>query len=226
MTRNGTPIRQLAWFASAFAILFFLLSFGAEPISGDPTAFDRALLLALRDPDDPGVPVGPFWLRKAMAEITSLGSGTLLALIVAIAAGALILRREARAALLLAAATASGGFVVTLLKQHFAYPRPGLVAHLVQVQSASFPSAHAANSAIAYLTLGVLLARTETAGAARRYIFAVAVLLTILVGVSRVYLGVHWPSDVAAGWMVGAGWALLWSTLATAIIPNGRAEGG
>lgn len=212
------PIRQLAWFAAAAALLFILLKFAAGPIVGDPAAFDRALLLALRDPADPAVPAGPFRLRKAMIEITGFGGGIQLGLIVIAAAGLLMARRAAGAALLLAAATASGGWIVTLLKERVAHPRPRLVEHFVQAHSASFPSAHAANSAIVFLTLAALFAGIETDRAAHRYMFSAAILLTMLVGVSRVYLGVHWPSDVAAGWMLGAAWACLWSMLARAIL--------
>ena len=211
------PAREIAGFAVAAALLFILLKYAAGPVTGDSSAFDRALLLALRDPAGPSIPLGPFWLRKSMVQLTSLGSGAQLGLIVVIAAGWLIVRRMTCSALLLAGAAASGGMAVTFLKDRFSHPRPMLVEHFVEVQSASFPSAHAANSAIVLLTLAALLARIETRRAARRYIIGVALLLTILIGVSRVYLGVHWPSDVAAGWTLGAGWAGMWLMLGTAI---------
>ena len=103
-----------------------------------------------------------------------------------------------------------GGAILTnLLKNVFARPRPDLVDHLVAVHSMSFPSGHAMGAAATFLTLGALLARTERKKVVRGYIFAVAGLLTLMVGFSRVFLGVHYPTDVLAGWTLGAAWALL-----------------
>lgn len=96
-------------------------------------------------------------------------------------------------------------------------PRPDLVAHLVEVHTTSFPSGHAMNSAITYLALGALLARAEEARRVRIFFMVVAIALTLAIGISRVYLGVHWPSDVLAGWCIGASWAALCSLLARAL---------
>ncbi len=218
--RDRTSLLMFGGLALAAALLFLMLKLGSEILEGEGSAFDRMLLLALRVSGDPGTPIGPLWLRRTMLDITSLGGGTQLTLLVAFAAGLLIVRRAMRTALLLILATASGGILVALLKERFARPRPELVDHLVQVQSASFPSGHAANSAIVFLTLAALLMRIETKRAERFYTFAVAILLTMAVGMSRVYLGVHWPSDVAAGWMLGSGWALLWWVLAATLSRN------
>lgn len=177
--------------------------------------WDRELLLAMRHPTDLATPIGPAWLRKFMVETTNLGSGSVLTVIVILAAGLLIVRGGARDAATLMVAAASGGAVVDLLKERFAHARPTLVEHFVAVQSASFPSAHAANSAIIFLTLGTLLSRNRANRAERYFTLGAAALLTILIGVSRVYLGVHWPSDVAGGWMLGSAWALLWCIAAT-----------
>ena len=219
-SRDRTPLLLLGALALAATLLFLTIKLGGEVLEGEGTAFDRAILLALRVPGHPGTPLGPLWLRQTMLDITSFGGGTQLTLLVALAAGLLIVRRAARTALLLVAGTASGGLLVALLKDRFARPRPALVDHLVQVHSASFPSGHAANSALVFLTMAALLMRIETTRAERLYTFAVAILLTILVGFSRVYLGVHWPSDVAAGWMLGSGWAALWWVLATLFTPD------
>jgi undecaprenyl-diphosphatase len=218
--RDRTPLWLFIGVALAAALIFLMLKLGGEILEGEGGALDRALLLALRVPGHPATPVGPFWLRRAMLDITSLGGGTQLTLLVLFAVGLLLVRRARRTALLLVLATASGGWLVALLKDRFARPRPALVDHLVQVQSASYPSGHAANSAVVFLTLAALLMRVETQRAERIYTFAAAILLTFSVGFSRVYLGVHWPSDVAAGWLLGSGWAVLWWVIAAALSRN------
>jgi undecaprenyl-diphosphatase len=215
--RDSSPLVLLGGLAVAALLLFVMLKLGSELLEGEGAAFDRAILLVLRVPGHPDLPVGPLWLRVVMRDITGLGGGTQLTLLVLTAAGLLIARQAIRTALLLVVATASGGFLVALLKDRFGRPRPTLVDHLVEVHSASFPSGHAANSAIVFLTIATLVARVETTRRERIYTLAIAMLLTLLVGISRVYLGVHWPSDVLAGWLLGAGWAALWWVVANAL---------
>lgn len=190
----------------ATAGLFVFAKLASEMVEGDTLAFDRWLLTS--------VPAGPAWLRVAMIDVTALGGGVILALITVIAAGYLVAVRKSRTAAFLVAAVVGGALTSTLLKLAFARARPDLVAHLVDVHSNSFPSGHALNSAVTYLTLGALLARTEDSRTARIYVMAVAIVLTLLIGSSRVYLGVHWPSDVLAGWCLGAAWAVLCSLAA------------
>jgi undecaprenyl-diphosphatase len=117
-------------------------------------------------------------------------------------------------ALFVVLAIAGGGLAGNLLKWLFVRARPDLVPHLVSVNSASFPSAHAMNSAVTYLTLGVLLSRSQADRRVKAYLIGMALFLTLIVGFSRVYLGVHWPTDVIAGWAVGAAWAILASLVA------------
>jgi undecaprenyl-diphosphatase len=124
-------------------------------------------------------------------------------------AGFLILQRKAHAALFVALAVGGGMLLSTLLKMGFDRPRPDLVPHGAVVYSASFPSGHSMMAAVAYLTLGALLARVQPRRRLKLYLLGLAILLTVAVGVSRVYLGVHWPTDVLAGWALGAAWALL-----------------
>ena len=120
-------------------------------------------------------------------------------------------------------ATISGAVLSSLLKLGFDRPRPDLVPHLTHVYSASFPSGHAMVSAVVYLTLGTLLTRIVSGIWLKIFVMAVAVLLTGLIGLSRLYLGVHWPSDVLAGWAAGAAWALVWWTVANVInLENGK----
>jgi undecaprenyl-diphosphatase len=190
------------------AALFAFFKLASEMSEGDTMALDRAILLGLRSPADSTIPIGPHWLPEAMTDITALGSATVLLLVCAVVIAWLVLQRRARTALFVFAATAGGIALGGLLKLIYARPRPGLVPHLVDVTSSSFPSGHATDSAIVYLTLAALLARTVREPAARLYIIAMAILLTLLIGTSRVYLGVHWPSDVIAGWTIGAAWSL------------------
>jgi undecaprenyl-diphosphatase len=175
-----------------------------------PFDVDRAILLALRDADDPARPIGPGWLRVAMVEWTALGSAAVLAPAVLLGAGLLLVRGRQLTAALVVAATASGAWVAADAKLWVARPRPGLVDHLVQAGGYSFPSGHAANSAIVWLTLAGLVSQVEHGRATRRYTLAAAALVVATVGASRVYLGVHWPSDVLAGWLAGTWWAGLW----------------
>jgi len=201
-----------------FAIIAFLfLKAASEVMEGDTLAFDRLILEGLRSPADPGQPIGPSWLRGAMIDMTALGGVTVLTLLTLLTTGYLLARRKAGTALFLVFAISGGAIASSLLKMGFARPRPDLVAHLVEVNTTSFPSGHAMNSAITYLTLGVLLARAEKDRHVRIYLLSVAILLTLAIGFSRVYLGVHWPSDVIAGWCVGGIWAILCSLGAKAL---------
>ena len=169
--------------------------------------FDTHILLSLRQPGDPALPRGPTWLFAVMRDITALGDTSVLTLVTAIAVGLALTRRRVGVAMFIAATIAMGAIVDTGLKLLFARPRPAVVPHLVEVTSASFPSGHAMNSAVACLTLGALLVcRTPDRGG-KAYIAAVAVALTLFIGVSRLYLGAHYPTDVIGGWLAGAAWA-------------------
>ena len=171
-------------------------------------AFDRAILLGFRSSADPAIPVGPRWLPDAMTSLTALGSTIVLVLVCAASIAFLLLSGRTRTALFLFGATTGGMVMAGLLKLVYARPRPQLVPHLVDVTTTSFPSGHATDSAIVYLTLATLLARTIPERTLRIYMIGVAIALTLMIGVSRVYLGVHWPSDVVGGWTIGAAWAL------------------
>ena len=190
------------------AALFAFFRIASEVAEGDTMALDRLILVGLRTPADPAIPIGPRWLPEAMTNVTAFGSMTGLLLVTLTVIVYLLLSGRLRTALFLLAATAGGIALGGLLKLAYGRARPALVPHLVDVTSSSFPSGHATDSAIVYLTLAALLARTVPERALRIYIIGVAILLSLLIGVSRVYLGVHWPSDVIAGWTIGAAWAL------------------
>ncbi|MBV9834412.1 MAG: phosphatase PAP2 family protein [Alphaproteobacteria bacterium] len=209
ISREGRPF---AAFAGLAVVLFLALRFASELAEGEGLAFDKALLLALRQPDDLAQPIGPAWLQTVMVDITALGSTTVLTLMVVLAVSYLLAIRQRLVALVIIASVTGGALLNFLLKAGFARPRPDLVAHLVKETSMSFPSGHSANSAVIYLTLAILLAGTQTQLRVRWLIIICALLLTITIGATRVYLGVHWPSDVVAGWAIGASWALFcWS---------------
>jgi undecaprenyl-diphosphatase len=200
----------LVFLALAATSLAFI-KLASEVLEGDTLAFDKWLLLSLRSATDLSAPAGPRWLQKVTIDLTTLGGVSVLTIITVIAAGYLVAARNTATAIFLLASVAGGALAGTLLKLGFSRTRPDLVTHLVQVETASFPSGHAMNSAIVYLTLGALLARSEKDRVVRIYLMSVAIGLTFIVGCSRVYLGVHWPSDVVAGWCVGAAWAILCS---------------
>jgi len=174
-----------------------------------PHAFDTEILLAFRQAGQPGIPLGPPWLEGAVRDITSLGSASVLVLITTATILYLLLIRRPGTALLIFVAVAGGQVLSSLLKVGVDRPRPELVSHLVSETSLSFPSGHAMLSAVTYLTLGSLAARFLHGRATKIYVLSLAVLSTVLVGVSRIYLGVHWPSDVLAGWCAGFAWAML-----------------
>lgn len=206
----GLPLRLLAGLATVAGLFLLFLKIWAEVVEGDAHAVDAAILLSLRVEGHPNVPIGPTWLKQSMIEISSLGGTTLLGLLIFAACGYLVIKGARTRALTLVTATLSGAGAIFLLKNFFGRPRPELVDHLVAAQSMSFPSGHAANSALVYLTIAALASDVEPGRSTRIYIMAVAITLTILIGLSRLYLGVHWPSDVAAGWTLGAAWALAW----------------
>ncbi|HEV7267044.1 MAG TPA: phosphatase PAP2 family protein [Falsiroseomonas sp.] len=195
-----------------------------EVQEGETERIDRALLLALRSANDPADLLGPPWLEEVGRDLTALGGIAVLTLLSLTVTAFLLLRGLRGAAALLAASVVGGMLVSQALKSVFERPRPDLVPHGAEVFTASFPSGHAMMSAVVYLTLGVLLARVEPMFRVKGFVLGMAVLLAVLVGVSRVYLGVHWPSDVLAGWTVGAAWALLCWLLARWLQRRGQME--
>lgn len=176
---------------------------------GDYLEWENRILLASRHPDEPARGLGPWWVPEMARDLTAIGSAAVLTLVTVIIVGLLLMRQRARAALLILAASAGGYAVSTGLKEWFARDRPDVVPHLVEEVSASFPSGHSMVSSAVYLTLGVLLGQTVARRREKIYFIGAALLLTGLVGASRVYLGVHYPTDVLAGWAAGTAWALL-----------------
>lgn len=219
--------RVLSWLAAreAGTLAALLLAAGAvwlfaeladDVLEGDTETVDERVLLLLRTPADSNDPIGPPWMEEIVREITALGGVGILTILTIASAGFLVLQRKARLAGYLLVAVASGTVVSTLLKLGFDRDRPpaDLVAHGQTVYTSSFPSGHSLLSAVVYLTLGALLASAQANLRLRAYVMSLAVFLAVLVGASRVYLGVHWPTDVLAGWTAGAAWALVCWALA------------
>lgn len=189
---------------AAGAIALTLLLLAGLAVDHWPFAWDRAILTGLRRHAQSGT------LKAVAVDLTALGSVPVLMLMVAGAALLLLARGWWLTAIATVTAGLSGGGVVTLVKRCVGRVRPDLVPHWVDAHNASFPSGHAAGSAMVYLTLAALATQATHDRRLRHAIVGLAVFLVGAIGVSRVYLGVHWPSDVAAGWCFGTLWALGW----------------
>jgi undecaprenyl-diphosphatase len=220
MTRNGTLGRIIEWLGGhELTVILGLLvivagtwgfiELAGEVLEGDTQRFDERIVRALRRPDDPAIPIGPVWMEEAGRDITALGGVPLIVLITGAVVGFLALDRKYGAMAFVLGATASGFAVSQALKALIRRPRPEVVPHLMHAYSSSFPSGHSMISAVVYLTLGVLLAQLVPRRRLKFYFLTTAVILTGLVGVSRVYMGVHYPTDVLAGWTAGLVWAVL-----------------
>ncbi|TDT77970.1 undecaprenyl-diphosphatase [Litoreibacter halocynthiae] len=194
-------------------------------IENETHRFDTLVMLAFRNPADFSDPLGPVWVEELARDITALGGVGILTFLALSSAGFLWLQGQQRLTGLLLVAVTTGISLSQMLKSGFDRPRPELVSHESAVYTASFPSGHSLMAAIVYLTLAVLLARTLDSRTAKAYVITLATFVVIAVGVSRVYLGVHWPTDVLAGWIVGAAWALLCGVIASWLARRGRLEG-
>ena len=190
----------------AGAVLAFI-GIADEMAEGDSHTFDMAVLQALHPGPDLRDPIGPAWLDRAAADFTSLGSVSVLATITVAVAGFLMLSRRSLEAALLAVAFGGGLAISEGLKGLFGRERPPDIYRAMETLNPSFPSGHALLSAVLYLTLGAMLARATPRGSLRVYVMACAMVIALMVGATRVYLGVHWASDVVAGWCAGAAWA-------------------
>lgn len=209
LTRIASATERRVWLTALVAaiVAYFLFQLTGEVLEGETRAFDEGVLLMLRDPADPAMPAGPAWLTKMMVDITALGGVTVLTLLVTLVVVYLALRRKFRTAAFVTASILGGWGLSSAMKIGIARPRPEVVQHLVEVTDMSFPSGHAMLSAITYLTLGAMLSRIEEQPSLRYFFPLVAVFLTLLIGSSRIYLGVHYPTDVLGGWAAGTVWA-------------------
>lgn len=195
-------------------VLFFLLflSFAIVAwvvLAGKTHLIDKALLLSLRNPNDTTDPLGPLWLEEMVRDFTALGSVgvlTFTVITVSLLLWLIGMRKNSTFVLLVCLA---GTIIGQLLKMGFDRARPDVVPHVSVVYSTSFPSGHSMMAAVVWLTLAILLSQAMDRKRHRVVTFTLASLLIILIGLSRVYLGVHWPTDVLAGWLSGIAWVLV-----------------
>lgn len=172
------------------------------------TGFDQQVLHALRQSDNLSQPVGPVWLLGVVRDITALGGYTVLTLLTVLASLYLGLQRRFDLLLSTIITIAGGAVASNALKVFFSRERPVHIEHLVDVTTKSFPSGHAMLSTVVYLTLAILLTRTTSQNSLKLFFLCSALLLALLVGTSRLFLGVHFPTDVFAGWIAGMVWVV------------------
>ena len=211
----GLLILAGAWL---FAVVAWAVHYGYS------RALDEAALRALRDPLAPERLRGPAWLADAARDVTALGSHAVIVPLLLATIGFLLLLRKPHMALAVILAGSGGIFLEGALKLLFGRPRPRLVPPLVEVTSSSFPSGHSLLSAAVYLSMATLIVRLIAHRRVRLYVLAVTAALVALIGLSRVLLGVHYPTDVVAGWVAGGMWALLCGLAARSAPQHGAVE--
>jgi undecaprenyl-diphosphatase len=225
---------QRAIFALAIGALCALAFIRvAAFVAGEtPGEFDVHIITALRNSNDLSDPIGPGWFEEAMRDLTALGGTTVLVMVTLTACGYLVMTGKTQSAYVLAASVVGAMLLSQALKFGYGRPRPDLVPHGARVYTLSFPSGHAMMSTAVYLTLAALFARTQEKTRVKIFIISIAAIVAILVGASRVYLGVHWPTDVIAGWAGGASWAIFcwlimyWLQRRGKVEPEGKTSGG
>ncbi len=222
-------VRGLEWLrARDLRLLFELLVFGvlvmiflkiAHEVSSNGTEwFDHGILLGLRNaPDDP---IGSEGVQAAVMHLSGLGSGAVTGLVVLIAVSYLCLAGRWRFAGLVMGCAVGTLLVMLMLKGLYDRPRPSIVTAIDPPGDESFPSGHSMIASALYLTLGTLLARAMPRRRLRVFVMATGALLALIIGASRLYLGVHYPTDVLAGWTVGCAWALVCGIAARKLAPK------
>ena len=199
----------LAGILLAVAALWIFGVLAAKVMAGNTQKFDDRVLLALRQPGDRSIPIGPVWTLQVARDLTAFGSPIGLGIVTVVVSGYLLLQRRFGLLGFVLASVLSGTVLALVLKDSFHRARPEVVPHLTDISTASFPSGHSLLSSLTYLTLAALLARAVPDFKTKVYFLLVASVLSVLIGVSRLYLGVHFPTDVLAGWCVGSAWALV-----------------
>jgi undecaprenyl-diphosphatase len=187
---------------SLFVVLAVLVT------AGHTSTLDEAGVLLFRSPADPDIPIGGESFSFIIANLTHLGDSIVLAIISVIAAFILYRKKGTHAAVWFSIA-ASGSFIITAVaKMAFGRERPDIVEPLVTAISGSFPSGHTLRSAVVYTLVAYLLVRYKIKSQ-KNIIITMALLIILINGISRMYLGVHWPTDILGAWLIAAFWLLL-----------------
>lgn len=193
----------------ALSAAFGFLELTSEMWEGELLVFDRFILQSLRQSTDSSLLIGPKWLLPVIHDLSALGGVTVLTIVTALVSGYMMLQHRLRLVAFFLSSVVGGTAVMVFLKYVIARPRPDIVPMLSDVTDPSYPSGHSMLSAIVYLTLGALLARSTSNNILKLYFLLASAALTFMVGCSRVYLGVHYPTDVIAGWAAGFSWSAL-----------------
>lgn len=204
--------------------IWVFIELADEVLEGETRRIDEWIILAMRNSANISDPLGPEWFEEVMRDFTALGGIALLTALSVAVIGFLLLQKKKKMALFMAVSISGGLLLSSVLKKGFDRPRPDLVPHESYIMTASFPSGHSMLSAVVFLTLGGCLARYIGQKSIKLYILTLSILATLLVGCSRVYLGVHWPSDILAGWIAGTSWALMCWFTALFLQRRGRIE--
>ncbi len=218
---NG-KIENIIPVLAASVLIFCLIAVLVS--AGLTKGFDNSILLSMRQTGNTSIPLGPAWIRDFMTDISSLGSVSVIVVVTVFAAGCLLLKRSFKMLRVILFAAIGGGVLDLLLKEIFSRPRPEIVPHLVNAEFWSFPSGHSVMSAAVYLSLAAIAAPVQTGSNIRRFIPISAVVIVLLIGISRIYLGVHYPTDVLAGWLLGTAWCCSSIRLAEGLKRNNSAE--
>lgn len=192
--------------------------FASEVREKETEKFDQAVMMAVHNSD---LAVSPR-AGEIARDLTALGGVSVLTIVTLVAFGVAVFSGKSKLGWLGVSAVLVGSLATSMLKHSYNRPRPNLFEHGSWVYNASFPSGHSMMSAVVYLTLGILVARIQPRRSVRWFILSIAGMLTVLVGFSRIYLGVHWPTDVAGGWMLGGAWAVLVWLVAMKVDPVRR----
>jgi undecaprenyl-diphosphatase len=207
---RNTDLLTLAALAIVVMGTWVVIELSDAVLEGSTQRYDDRVLAWLRAPTDPTKPIGPAWFVAMWTDLSALGSSSVLTLVTLACAGALLMAKRYRMLIVLAIVVGGGALLTLWMKEFFNRPRPPYAEMMPYIVTASFPSGHSMLSAVVYMTLAVLLARTSSQRCFKIYFIAVGAVITLLVGFSRVYLGVHYPTDVLAGWSAGLTWAMLW----------------
>jgi undecaprenyl-diphosphatase len=224
---NSAGWREFVLLVSVGAVLGGILIFAGVTdmvLEGDLHEAEIRWMRDLRSPEDLARPIGPGWLEHVSRELTVLGGAVVLTLVTLVVVGYLLIERWYASALLLVIAVGGGMLLTNVLKGLFNRDRPTVVPHLADSLLQSYPSGHSMMASVLYLTVAVILARAVQRRRVKIYCVGVALLLSLVVGASRVYLGVHYPTDVIAGWAGGTAWALLCWLVAYWLERRGKVE--